>query len=393
MHSESSDHNAGLNSDHGAREPNVGCGRVLIVSGSAEKLDGLCRALKTDELRCTTVHTAKPGVEMVLGQAKGSGTQYELVVLHTERCSPAAMKFVREMSDLDVATVLVCPHVSFDEAVQAMRAGASDIVSGAVRGKDLQRRVCSALAQHRGAMSRQFVHDDCVPLLEDVDPDAPRLQGVRPRPDHLIAGSLPKARRIKDAPALSETDAEGVARFEAMIRGELDVESLLRHSLEFLLAQAGPTNAAVFLPAASGDFSLGAYVNFSCPKDTVEVLLDHLANVAAPRLENTIGVLRLNSDKLVEQHVGAGTQWLSGHDAIAFCCRDEGECLAVFLLFRERHAPFAPGLDRVCADLSACFGAQLARVVRIHHRHIPKDKWGKLGEATDDVDDQGGMAA
>jgi hypothetical protein len=399
MHSNSNEHDASLNPlpvDPSAGRQGAATGRVLIVSGSIEKLDGLSRALATNELRCTTVQSAKPAVELVLSSASGRASQYELVVLHTERCSPAAMKFVREMSDLDVATVLVCPQVSFDEAVQAMRAGASDIVSGTVRGKDLQRRVCSALAQHRGAMSRQFVHDDCIPLLEDVDPQAARVSGFRTpaRPDHLIAGSVPKARRIKDAPAVpADDDTDGIARFETMIRSELDVESLLRHSLEFLLAQAGPTNAAVFLPAASGDFSLGAYVNLSCPKDTVEVLLDHLANVAAPRLESSVGVLRMNTDDLVEQHVGAGTQWLSGHDAIAFCCRDEGECLAVFLLFRERHAPFAPNLDRLCASLSACFGAQLARVVRIHHRHLPKDKWGKLGEPVDDADDQGGMAA
>ncbi|MBX9737542.1 MAG: hypothetical protein K2X32_11505, partial [Phycisphaerales bacterium] len=211
MHSNSNEHDASLNPlpvDPTAGRQGATTGRVLIVSGSIEKLDGLSRALATNELRCTTVQSAKPAVELVLSSASGRASQYELVVLHTERCSPAAMKFVREMSDLDVATVLVCPQVSFDEAVQAMRAGAIDIVSGTVRGKDLQRRVCSALAQHRGAMSRQFVHDDCIPLLEDVDPQAARVSGFRTpaRPDHLIAGSVPKARRIKDSPATPADD-------------------------------------------------------------------------------------------------------------------------------------------------------------------------------------------
>lgn len=74
--------------------------------------------------------------------------------------------------------------------------------------------------------------------------------------------------------------------FKGLIRNELDIESLLRTTLEFVLSRSGPTNAAIFLPTTSGDYSLGAYVNYDCPKETVDVLLDHLANVVAPRFEN-----------------------------------------------------------------------------------------------------------
>ena len=67
------------------------------------------------------------------------------------------------------------------------------------------------------------------------------------------------------------------SEFNSLIRQELDLESLLRVSVEFILGKSGPTNAAVFLPAASGDYSLGAYVNYDCPKDSAEVLMDQLA--------------------------------------------------------------------------------------------------------------------
>ena len=36
---------------------------------------------------------------------------------------------------------------------------------------------------------------------------------------------------------------------------------------------------------------------------------------------------------------------------------------------------------------------QLAKVIKIHHRHLPKNKWGALGDGEDSQDDTGGMAA
>jgi hypothetical protein len=178
------------------------------------------------------------------------------------------------------------------------------------------------------------------------------------------------------------------SEFNSLIRQELDVESLLRTALEYILAKTGPTNAAVFLPATSSDFSLGAYVNYDCPKDAADVLLDHLAGIVAPRMEGQTELKVLCGDQELHDFLGDDAHWLSGNNAITFACHHDGECLAVVILFRDRRNPFAaslvPGL-RIIADL---FGKQLARVIHIHHRHLPKDKWGGFGadEGEDDID-------
>ena len=52
--------------------------------------------------------------------------------------------------------------------------------------------------------------------------------------------------------------------------------------LEFTLSKIGSTNAAIFLPTSSGDYSLGAYVNYDIPRDGIEIMLDQLADVLAP---------------------------------------------------------------------------------------------------------------
>ena len=165
-----------------------------------------------------------------------------------------------------------------------------------------------------------------------------------------------------------------------------------RQVLEFVLANLGATNAAVFLPGSTGDYSLGAYVNYSCPKDAAEVLLDHLANVAAPNLEHTTGVIHIKTPEQLEARFGDSCGWIGDCEMLAFTCRSEGECLAVFTLFRERSTPFGSDAAAMLGMLSDVFGHQLARVIRIHHRHLPRDKWGSLGDPTN-LDDEGGMAA
>ena len=41
-----------------------------------------------------------------------------------------------------------------------------------------------------------------------------------------------------------------------------------------------------------GDYSLGAYVNYTCPKDAAEILLDHLAKMG----QGAVAYLGLNDD-------------------------------------------------------------------------------------------------
>lgn len=112
--------------------------------------------------------------------------------------------------------------------------------------------------------------------------------------------------------------------------------------------------------------------------------------------------LHLRSEQAIDAHLGACAEWLRGSEVLASACREGGECLAVIMLFREpgNANPGAPAFNaealRLLDLLSAAFARQLARVVRIHHRHLPKDQWGKsggIGGFMEEGDDEGGMAA
>jgi hypothetical protein len=167
----------------------------------------------------------------------------------------------------------------------------------------------------------------------------------------------------------------GVARgvvmateLETLLRQELDVESLLRTTLEFLLKRAGSTNAAIYLPQASGDFSLGAYVNYDLPRETAEELLEQMGGVLAPAYEHRPGMhdLRQAPEEL---------PWLSGSKSVVFCCRDARECTAVIVLFRQQSGGFEAQTKEKIATILGLFGEQLARIARTQNRHLPIDGW------------------
>jgi hypothetical protein len=181
--------------------------------------------------------------------------------------------------------------------------------------------------------------------------------------------------------------------FDGLIRHELDVEVLLRRSLEFVLAHCGATNAAVFLPTTSGDYTLGAYVNYDCPKDTIDILLDHLANCAAPRLIERDGILHVTDREGLAHDLGDEAGWLGESHAVGLACRADGEPLAVILLFRDSSTPFTPAVVTHVGTIGELFAAQLARVIRIHHRHMPKDQWGAIGDPVDGGGDDDGLTA
>ncbi len=384
--------------------------RVLIVSASPGRLDELTRAMRQDEVVCGLCQSMDEALSMLPAtERRATRTSYEVVVCDLVRCSPAALRFVRELGERDVATIILCPDVTFDEAVQAMRAGASDIVSGTIRPRDLQRRVRTLIDQRRAQdrlatakSSREQTAGRIGPRMQRGNMIAAKLSGdSTPRPARPATGAQPDMR---------DTFDDAVETFERTVRSELDIETLLRQALEFVLAQVGATNAAVFLPGSTGDYSLGAYVNYSCPRETAEILLDHLANVAAPSLDRHFAdlsatrprALHLRSEQAIDAHLGACAEWLRGSEVLASACREGGECLAVIMLFREpgNANPGAPAFNaealRLLDLLSAAFARQLGRVVRIHHRHLPKDQWGKsggIGGFMEEGDDEGGMAA
>lgn len=284
------------------------------------------------------------------------------------------------------AVVMLDAHPSLDSATRAIRSGACDLV-GPESPEEMSRRVLAAAGRGRAARARE----ERVRRLERLchKLNVAREEVVREVGD--LCGGLVGA--YQDL--TGEVGRIAMAsEFHGLVRQELEVEGLLRTTLEFLLAKVGSTNAGIFLPGTSGDFSLGAYINYDCPKDAAEVMLDHLADELAPRYQRVTDLRRVDSDETLRRDLGESAHWMEGRTLLVTGCHEPsagrdrggraGDCIAVLAVFRDRRTGFDADAERSVRVISDLFTEQLARVIRIHHRHTP-DSLG-FDDGIDDLD-------
>ena len=293
---------------------------------------------------------------------------YDVVLLDVRARDGSGFAFAREIAERGGATrtIAVCTRPTVALSVEAMRSGAVDLLRKPLDPDELLERLDTAIEQ-----------------ADDLRRRERRVERLRRA-----------CRRLTDAKAERDADGSGVvtgsgasgyagargpaavgAEFEAMIRQELDVEALLRRTLEYLLTKTGPTNAAVFLPTGHEDYSLGAYVNYDVDKGAADVLLDQLADTLAPRFDDQTDLLLIPSGAELEAALDDAAPWMGDSDLLVFACHHEGECLAVVALFRSPRSPFGEALMPTLRTIRDLFAAQLARVIRVHNRHKGEDAW------------------
>ncbi|MFA9480227.1 response regulator [Phycisphaerales bacterium AB-hyl4] len=266
--------------------------------------------------------------------------------------------------------LMVTDTPTVEAAVQAMRLGAVDFLTRPLETKQLTQRVREVIARqdhdHHQTQRIRRLRRACHKLNE-------AREEISQQVDILCSDLVSAYQELADQMQQNVSSTE----YQAMVRQELDLEQLLLKTLEYLIDRAGPTNAALFLPSTADEFSLGGYVNFDCSSDAADLLLQHLGDVFAPRVAEHAKVLRLNSDKVLQEHMGDDAAYLAECDVLAFACQHENEALAVITLFRDRDDPFDDQLVDICASIAPIMAEALSRLIRIHHRsNLFDDEYG-----------------
>ncbi|GJM18449.1 MAG: hypothetical protein DHS20C14_06620 [Phycisphaeraceae bacterium] len=358
--------------------------RVLIVSGSGRQRVRLTRMLSRHVEALSVAHGAEEAREAL------QECPYDLAIIGRHQPDGCGIALAEELRGAcaGLEAVVISEAPTMEEALGAMRAGALDLLDALAPTRDLGDRI--AAAARRARRSRD--ENERTRRLQRL---CKRLNDAREEvSDHVgsLCNELTTAYQDLSAQI---GDASLASELNSLLRQELDIESLLRTLLEFMLAKMGATNAGVFLPSSSGDFSLGAYVNHDQPRESSEILFDHLADAVAPRFEDQTRVLALDTPELIDEHFGEDSHWIGNANALVVSCGSEDECLAVLVLFRDRSHPYADADMRLIEMIAEQFGGQLARVIQVHHRHLPESEWGRFdpeddaGEGWDDY----GLAA
>lgn len=284
-----------------------------------------------------------------------------------------------------VATVLIGDEPDLESAMRAIRAGASDYIVTPMNIEDINERVSRVLAKQRKSRDQaqrvRRLRRLCKKLNQaraDVSKQVDILCNDLVTAYQELAGQMQQVVQATE--------------FGAVIRDELDLEQLLRKTLEHLVEKAGPTNAAVFLPSSMDEYTLGGYVNYDCTPESADMLLQHLADVVAPKISNRDDLIHITDNQSLSHLLGGDAAYLIDSHMLAFACRSENETLAVVALFRDSADPFDQSVLDTAEAVSPLLGDALARVIRIHHRGLDDDDFeegGYFGAADEDDEDDG----
>jgi DNA-binding response OmpR family regulator len=275
-------------------------------------------------------------------------------------------------------TIVIAGDASTARAVAALRAGATDFIAKPLDIDELTQRVREAMRRHDTDRKRKQrvarLRRICRKLNDAHEQVTSQVDILC---NDLVIAYQELAMQVQH---VNETQL-----FQSLVRDELDLEQLLRKTLEHVLEKAGPTNAAVFLPTIADEFTLGGYVNYDCSSAGADLLLEHLANVVAPRFVGTDEVVLIRDNETLARTIGDDWHYLADSQVMVIPCRHRGEPLAVLALFRDADKPFDEVLGPYFEQVGPILAQHLARVVRVHHRHMPGLNDGSdydLGEAS-----------
>jgi DNA-binding response OmpR family regulator len=243
----------------------------------------------------------------------------------------------------------------------ALRAGVSDMLVGPVNV--LEAQACLArVAQRRTRREALAARNQ---RLRVVCRQLNKARHEISQQVNLLCHDLVKAYQDL-AEQLNQTQVTG--EFSVAVGEEVEIETLMRRTMEWMLKKLGPVNAAVFLPDSEHNYTLGAYLNFDTNADSM--LMDVIAQTIVPQAAQATGPLLIETDRQVFDHFGDEANMLVGRAWLVCGAFYQNECLAVVVVFRGQGEPFDPTWAPLLESVAPILADKIAKAIRVYQRHI-----------------------
>jgi len=256
--------------------------------------------------------------------------------------------------------------------LDAWRAGAADMLLSPFGQADVKKALENLAARRmksdRQAQRHQRLRDVCRRLNKARHEISQQVD--------LLCNDLVRAyQEMAQQLNLTQTAAE----FAHALQRELDVEGVLRKTMEWILMKLGPLNAAIYLPNGEGHFALGAYLNLDTQADAL--LIEALGRTVVEQARGPHPVV-IEDDRTLEELFGDDARTLLGRQWLATGCQTPRECLAVLVIFRvrrpgdmEKDAPGNSSLSAVARGLleaiSPILGERIEQALGLYQRMHP----------------------
>lgn len=355
--------------------------RLMVAENDPKARKVIASVVPADRVELIQVGSIKQARQQMRDQ------HIDIVLVDADLSDGPGIELVRHINEQQKQTqsLYIDRGMDIGQAIEAVRLGAADLINDVKDIDALRLRVERAIdrqkvANHDRKRYRKL-RQQCRKLNEAREEVASQVDILC---NDLVTAYQELAMQMQHV--LQSTEYSGA------VKDELDLEALLRKTLEYIIEKAGATNAALFLPATGEEFTLGGYVNYDCTAESADILLEHLADVIAPRLADCEEPVGVTNDEQLQQWLGGDAAYLSNSHLLGVGCKHDEETLAVLVLFRDAGHPFDRETNDTLAAISPMLAEYLARIIRVHHRHLDDDDMG--GE--DDLfssDDDFGLAA
>lgn len=343
--------------------------RVLLVDESP--------ALRPALQQCTVQHGR---VDVVYAQslteardlAKQPGA-IDLAIVRPVFADGSGLDLARELQAKNkaIGTIVLADEPDFKLAQQAMQVGVMDMI---VRPDDIDNEpvwLASTRDRVSSALDRQWAERMRSARIRKLKRLCKRLNAARLEVTEqvdVLCNDLVTAYQELAVQMQNITQTHG---YKDAVGEELDLEVVLRKTLEYIVQQAGPCNAAVFLPSSADEFALGGYVNYDCTKESADMLLEHLADVLAPAIAEHGELVEATDNQQLDALLGDDWNYLADCHLLALPASSDDEALAIITLFRDSDQPFTEMAIEALALVAEQMGELLGRIIRVHHRALP----------------------
>ena len=341
--------------------------RILVVTSTPESKT-VSALLAACDMDCSVVDV--PGEV----HSRLITSSFDVVIIPMEQGALEVCAVVNTLQP-NASVIMLANNADVDDLTHAMQAGAVDFLIGPPSAEEIEERIRTAALKSRQTTERGRRAERLRGLSRRIDDTRRQVLAAIEEHEVTLEDSTLQEEVSEDPLEVmaseSVIDKEMADEFREIIRQELDVEDMLRSSLEYILQKTGPTNAAVFLAGGDNGFGLGAYVHYDLTRVMVEPMLQRLANEACPAISDAQDVLRFDDAETFIKDCDLGSEVSPRQQMVAVPCHHEGECMAIMVLFRSEDDPYQDELASSLDVLREVFAQQLASLIRIHNRLDP----------------------
>jgi FixJ family two-component response regulator len=325
--------------------------RVLVVDDEADLLEVITDTVGK-KLNCRLV-TAKN-----VAQARKVLESQKIDLLLTDVNLPdgdgMTLLSVLHLHQPQADAIVMTGQANMDEAIEAMREGASDFVPKPFSSAELTERVRRGLARAAAAVKGEERLARLKRAVKKLN-DARKM--VSKKVDLLCNDLISAYGELS-----KQLDLVRVQESYRHCQGEAkDLEQLLCHTMDWMLRQMGYANIAVWLAGDDDDFQLGAYMKYTTPGEPklTEALRNGIVKVAVKD-----GAVHLSGDDLRARLTTPELEHLKDQDVLAVNCSYLAESLGVVVMFRDAKNPFSEEDAATLKTVCPLFAVALAGIVR-----------------------------